>query len=408
MRGNWKIGSLFGIPFYIDSSWFIILALVTIVNANDFNQSGLSGDNIFLGWLTGLIMAILLFVSVLCHELGHSLVAKSQGIKVDSITLFLFGGVAAMEKESPTPNQALQVAIAGPVVSFILWGIFFLISQFLSSESLMGNLCIEIGRINLVLGIFNLIPGLPLDGGQVLRAVVWKTTGDRYKGMQYGAISGKLLGWLGISFGLILILLTGEFSGIWLTLIGWFILRNASIYEQISILQKSLVTLTAQDVMARKFKVLNGHLTLKDFTQEYILMDLGFSNPYFVASEGRYRGLLKISDLQNIERSEWENLTLNDIVHPLDTILSVTENTPLFKVILVLEDIKEANYITVLSPAGAVSGVIDRCDIVKGIIKQQNLFIPEAQMQLIKQENTYPQGLQLDIIAKMLQSQEKL
>ena len=130
-----RIGSLFGIPFYIDSSWYIILAIVTIINGNEINQNGLSGNNLLLGWLTGLIIAILLFSSVLLHELGHSLVAKSQGIKVKSITLFLFGGIAALEKESATPNQALQVAIAGPMVSFILCIIFFIITKFLSLES---------------------------------------------------------------------------------------------------------------------------------------------------------------------------------------------------------------------------------------------------------------------------------
>jgi Zn-dependent protease len=400
-----RIGSLFGIPFYIDSSWFIILTLVTIANANDFNQSGLSGGNILLGWLTGLIMSLLLFASVLLHELGHSLVAKAQGIQVNSITLFLFGGVAALDKDSATPSQALQVAIAGPVVSFILGGVFLGITQLLALNSLTGNLTLELARINLVLGLFNLIPGLPLDGGQVLKAVVWKITGDRFKGMRYAAASGKLLGWLGITIGVFLILVTGEFSSLWLSLIGWFVLRNATVYEQISLLQEILITLTAQDVMLRKFKVLNGHLNLREFAEEYILSDQRLPLPYFVASEGRYRGLLKINDLQFIERSEWENLTLNEIVHPLEQIPAVTENTPLFQVILKLEEIKEP-YLTVLSPAGAVSGTIDRSEIVKVIAQRQNLFIPESEIQRIKQENTYPQGLNLDLIAKMIQSNE--
>lgn len=398
-----RIGSLFGIPFYIDPSWLIILTLVTIANANDFNQSGLSGSNLLLGWITGLMMSLLLFASVLLHELGHSLVAKSQGIQVNSITLFLFGGVAAFDKDSATPSQALQVAIAGPVVSFILCGIFFAFTQLLSLDSLTGNLTLELARINLVLGLFNLIPGLPLDGGQVLKAVVWKITGDRFKGMRYAAVSGKLLGWFGITIGLFLMFVTGELSSLWLSLIGWFVLRNATVYAQISLIQETLVTLSAQEVMVRKFKVLNGHLSLREFAEEYILSDQRFPLPYFVASEGRYRGLLKINDLQFIERSEWEDLTLNDIVHPLEQIPSVTENTPLFQVILKLEEIKEP-YLTVLSPAGAVSGTIDRSDIVKVIAQKQNLFIPDSEIQRIKQENTYPQGLNLDLIAKMIQS----
>lgn len=394
-----RIGSLFGIPFYLDSSWFIILALVTIFNADSFNQTGI------FGWIIGLITAILLFSSVLFHELGHSLVAQSQGIKVNSITLFLFGGVAAMEKESSTPGKAIQVAIAGPAVSFILCGIFWLLTNLLSVDNLLGNICLEVARVNLILGIFNLIPGLPLDGGQVLKAMIWKITNDRFKGMQYAAISGKVLGWFGIAMAFIFTFLTGDLSNLWLGLIGWFILRNATVYEQVSILQKILATLTAQEVMMRKFKVLNGHLTIHNFTEEYILSNLNFPIPYYVASEGRYRGLLRVNDLQTIERSQWENLTLNDIVHPLDTIPSVTETTPLFKVILKLEEIKEP-FITVLSPAGAVSGTIDRSDMVKIVAQKQNLLIPDLEIQRMKQEHIYPQGLQLDIIAKMLQSMD--
>ncbi len=394
-----RIGSLFGIPFYLDSSWFIILALVTIFNANSYNQTGI------FGWLIGLITAILLFSSVLFHELGHSLVAQSQGIKVNSITLFLFGGVAAMEKESSTPSKAIQVAIAGPAVSFILCGIFWLLTNLLSVDNLLGNICLEVARVNLILGIFNLIPGLPLDGGQVLKAMIWKITNDRFKGMQYAAISGKVLGWFGIAIACLFTFLTGDLSNLWLGLIGWFILRNATIYEQVSILQKILATLTAQDVMMRKFKVLNGHSTIHNFTEEYILSNMAFPTPYYVASEGRYRGLLRINDLQTIERSQWENLTLNDIVHPLDAIPSVTETTPLFKVILNLEEMKEP-FITVLSPAGAVSGTIDRSDIVKIVAQKQNLLIPDLEIQRVKQEHIYPQGLQLNIIAKMLQSMD--
>ena len=176
METNWQIGSLFGIPFYINSSWLYILIFVTLIDAGEVEASGLTGDNILGSWLIGFLMALLLFISVLLHELGHSLVAKSQGIKVNSITLFLFGGIAALERESNTPAQALQVAIAGPIVSIILFGLFLGLSNLSNQNDIISFITIDIARINLVLAIFNLIPGLPLDGGQVLKAIVWQLT----------------------------------------------------------------------------------------------------------------------------------------------------------------------------------------------------------------------------------------
>ncbi|MGK7873774.1 MAG: site-2 protease family protein [Xenococcaceae cyanobacterium] len=404
MQANWRIGSLFGIPLYIDSSWFLILAFVTIINAGDVNASGLSGGAPFLGWITGFLMALLLFGSVLLHELGHSLVARSQGIAVNSITLFLFGGVASIDRESKTPGEAFQVAIAGPIVSIALFGLFFALTQFFSESSILQVLTSDLARINLVLGLFNLIPGLPLDGGQVLKAIVWKLTGDRFAGVHWASASGKLLGWLGISVGLFFILLTGEIGAVWIALISWFVLRNANAYDQLTVLQETLLELIAADAMTREFRVVNANLTLRDFADEYILLDISIPMSYYASSDGRYRGLVRAADLHSVERSEWDSQTLTRIAHPLTEIPSVQEKTPLVEVINQLEKIGDYR-ITVLSPAGAVAGVIDRGDIVKAVAAKQNLAIPEAEIKRIKSEGTYPPGLQLPAIAKTIQEE---
>lgn len=381
----------------------MILAFVTFINAGDVNASGLSGSSPLLGWIAGLILALLLFASVLLHELGHSLVARSQGISVNSITLFLFGGIASIDRESKTPGEAFLVAIAGPVVSLTLFGLFFSLTHFVSESSLFGFVAADLARINLVLALFNLIPGLPLDGGQVLKAIVWKCKGDRLSGMRWASTSGKLMGCLGISVGLLLILLTGEISAAWIALIGWFVLRNASAYDRLTSLQESLLNLVAADAMAREFRVINANLTLRDFAQEYILAEITSPGAYYAASEGRYRGLILMRDLHSIERSEWENKTLADIAHPLTEIPSVQEKIPLVEVINRLEQIEDRR-ITVLSPAGAVAGVIDRGDIVKAVAVKQNLPIPDAEIKRIKAEGTYPAYMQLAAIAKGISS----
>jgi Zn-dependent protease len=240
MQSGWRIGSILGIPLFIDSSWFIILLLVTFsYGANDAWQNTWG----MFAWLMGLALALLLFASVLLHELGHSVAAKLQGIDVNSITLFLFGGIASIDKESKTPEDALKVAIAGPLVSF---GLFLLLTVILNLQpchSPVGVMCCSVAQINLVLTLFNLIPGLPLDGGQVLKALVWKVTKSRIKGIRWAARSGQLLGWIAITFGLVMALFYQAFSGFWIAAIGWFALRNAAAYNQVTNLQEAMLRL---------------------------------------------------------------------------------------------------------------------------------------------------------------------
>jgi len=169
MNGSIRVGNLFGIPFYVNPSWFLVLALVTFDLADLF--AGLGG---VLPWLLALVVALLLFASVLAHELGHSFVAIRQGIEVKSITLFLFGGLASLDRESKTPAEAFWIAIAGPAVSLLLFVLFTAIGV---GTGISGPLAAMVGLlayINLILALFNLIPGLPLDGGNILKSLVWK------------------------------------------------------------------------------------------------------------------------------------------------------------------------------------------------------------------------------------------
>ncbi|MEQ9483354.1 site-2 protease family protein [Coleofasciculus sp. F4-SAH-05] len=399
MQSNWRIGSLFGIPFFIDPSWFFILALVTLLKAGNFDPSFQS----ISAWSLGLVMALLLFASVLLHELGHSLVARSQGIKVNSITLFIFGGVAAIDRESQTPGDAFQVAIAGPGVSLCLFGLFYGLTQVLPTENLGYLVAADLARINLVLTLFNLIPGLPLDGGQVLKAAIWKLTGNRLQGVRWAAQAGKLIGFLAIAVSVGLALLTGVWTVLWLALIGSFVYRNANAYDRLTILQEALLQLQASDAMTRDFRVLDATMSLRSFAEEYILADIQTNKPYYAASEGRYRGLVKIQDLQTIERSRWDMESLESLVHPLSDIATVEEKTPLIDVINTLETC-QLKHLTVLSPAGAIAGVIDRGDIVRAVAGRLNLPISQEQIQQIKAEGSYPSWLKLSAIAKVTTS----
>lgn len=399
MQAGWRIGSLVGIPLYLDPSWFLIVAFVALVEGNQWlSDYPRWGPAIAYG--AGLAMALLLFTSVLLHELGHSVVAISQGIKVNSITLFLFGGIASIEKESNTPGQAFQVAIAGPAVSFGLFVAFSVLSQLPSpSEGPLQVLTQDLASINLVLAIFNLIPGLPLDGGQVLKAAVWKVTGSRFAGVRWAARSGQFLGWSAIILGLMAFLSRPGMGGLWFMLLGWFGVRNANTYSRLTNLQEILLDLTASDAMTREYRVIDANLTLRQFADNYLLEE-NHVPMYFAASDGRYRGLVAIADLRKTERSQWEHQTLLDIVQPLTTLPSVDEKTCLADVINRMED-SQLPRITVLSPAGAVAGVIDRGDIVRAIAQKLRVPIAEADIRRIKEDGTYPPGMQLQVIARM-------
>jgi Zn-dependent protease/predicted transcriptional regulator len=402
-RSGWQVGSIFDIPLIIDSSWLFIVGLVTIANGlawqELYSSPALTSPwPIWQAWVAGFAMALLLFGSVLVHELGHSLVAKSQGTKVNSITLFLFGGIASIDEEARTPGKAFQVAIAGPMVSLTLFVLLAGLSQLTAPQSVLQVIGSDLARMNLVLALFNLIPGLPLDGGQVLKAAIWKATGSRFKGVHWAARVGQALGWTAVGLGLLSAILGGAVGGFWIALLGWFGLRNASRYDRLTDLQEIMLALQAKDAMTRDFRVIDAEQSVRTFADSYVV-DKSRLSPYFAASDGRYRGLVNIDDLNTLERSEWDVRRVKEIAHPLTEVASVREGTPLPEVIQRLED-EQLAFITVLSPADAVAGIVDRGDIVRVVGKKLNLQIPAEDIQRIKEEGAFPASFQLQAIAK--------
>lgn len=399
MQSGWRVGSLFGIPLFVDNSWFLILTLITVAYGGAW-QEEFGSQFGALTWVAGFGMAMLLFGSVLLHELGHSLVAKAQGIQVNSITLFMFGGIASIAQESKTPGGAFQVAIAGPAVSL---GLFLGLTALLTviQPSTLGQQVLgQVAYINLVLCLFNLIPGLPLDGGQVLKAAIWKVTGDRFKGVRWAARAGQLLGIVAIAIGLTTFLQTQDFGGLWIAFIGWFCLRNAANYNRVTSLQEALAELSSSDAMTREFRVVDANLTLREFADDYLLDDQR-QTVYFAASDGRYRGLVSIEDVRQVERSQWEHQTLRDIARSLLDIPSIREDTPLTVAIDRLEA-DNLRRLTVLTPADAVAGILDRGDIVRALAKKLNIQISEELIQRIKDDGVYPPGLQLAALSKSI------
>jgi Zn-dependent protease len=366
---NIRIGNLFGIPFYINPSWFFVLGLIALSYGGDL--AGFPQLTGLTPWILGLVTALLLFASVLAHELGHSFAAMSQGIQVKSITLFIFGGLASLEKESETPWQSLLVAIAGPLVSVILFGVFTIINLTIALPAPISAIVALLASINLVLAVFNMIPGLPLDGGNVLKAIVWKITGNPHKGIIFAGRVGQFFGWLAVGCGVLGILNVLPFGDFWTLLIGWFLLQNAGFAAQSATVQDKLDGYTAADAVIPDSPIVTADLTLREFANEYVIGKQKWRKFLVVDAEKHLIGEVLVDDLKTIPTSEWTQVQLTDLIKPVSEMTKVTSNLSLLEVIKLIEtpNIKE---MVVIKEDREVLGLLEKSSIV-------NLLQQEAQ-----------------------------
>jgi predicted transcriptional regulator len=232
----------------------------------------------------------------------------------------------------------------------------------------------------------------------VLKAAVWKATGSRAQGVRWAARAGQTLAWTAVIVGIFSFFSTMQLSYLWLALLGWFGVQNASTYSRVTDLQEALAQLTAAQAMTREFRVVEAEMTLREFADKYLLNEMK-PTVYYAAADGRYRGLVAPERMQTIERSSWDSAAVQELVDPLSEIPAVAENTSLIQVIDRLET-ETLRRITVLSPAGAVAGVIDRGDIVRALAEKLKIALPEDVINRIKEEGAFPPGLQLQEIAK--------
>ncbi|MEB3210897.1 MAG: site-2 protease family protein [Leptolyngbyaceae bacterium] len=368
-----RVGNLFGIPFFINPSWFIVFALVTFSYGSDLDRFFNLGGA--LPWILGMVTALLMFSSVLLHELGHSFVARSQGIEVKSITLFIFGGLASLGEESKTPWDSFWVAIAGPLVSFVLFGIFTAIGIFVDLPAPLFAIVSIVGTINLILGTFNLIPGLPLDGGNILKAIVWKITGKPYKGVAFASRVGQIFGWAGILLGLNSIFDISSAFGvmlpgnIWTLLIGLFLLQNAGRSAQSAVIQEKLSGLTAKDAMYPRSPIVPASLSLREFANEHIIGNPVSWRKYLVTDEnGKLIGEIETEAMKTISTSDWWNVTVQSLTKPRAAMQTVDANT---SVMDILPRIEQENIDALaVEEDGRIIGVIERISIAEMMQRQ--------------------------------------
>jgi Zn-dependent protease/CBS domain-containing protein len=371
MNGTIRVGNLFGIPFYIHPSWFLVLGLVTWSYS-----SGLAAQFPYLSGglavLLGLMTALLLFASVVAHELGHSFVAIRQGIDVKSITLFIFGGLASLEKESQTPGEAFWVAIAGPLVSLLLSGIITAIGLATPVSGASAAILGVLASVNLALALFNLIPGLPLDGGNILKALVWKITGNPYKGVAFASRVGQIFGWVAIASGVIPLVLAGNFDNSWNLLIGFFLLQNAGNAAQFARVQEKLTGLTAADAVTPDSPMISANLTLREFADQQILHGQSWQRFLVTDDQGQLVGAVTVNDLRTIPTTQWSETQIQQVMRQVVDSTTVKSNQPLLEVIQLLEQ-QKLSALPVIRDNGVLVGILEKAAIIQLIQSRSQL-----------------------------------
>lgn len=361
MNGGFRIGTIWNIPISLHVSWFIIFGLLSWSLATGYFPLEYTQLSSISHWILAVVTSVLFFSSVLAHELGHSYIALKRQIPVKGITLFIFGGVAQISQEPRSATDELRVAIAGPLVSLFLAGVFALIWLLDKTIPVLAAPSIYLLRINLILALFNMIPGFPLDGGRVLRAIVWKITGSFHKATQVASVSGQIVAFGFMGIGAIIMLSGQVFNGLWMVFIGWF-LQNAaaSAYSQLSV-QESLKRVKVSDVMSKDLVKVPSLTPLSRLVDENILAS--GQRTFFVADNGSLLGMVTLRDIVEVPKTLWGFTTIGKIMRPFQRLLTVSPQTDL---LVAMQQMDNANVAQVpVVDSNNLVGMLSREQIVR-------------------------------------------
>ena len=376
MKAQIKLGRIFGVQIGLHYSWFIIAVLITFSLAQQFQLTN-AAWSAELRWGLALITAVLFFASIVIHELSHALVAKARGLPVRSITLFALGGVAQMEREAADAKTEFWMGIIGPITSFVIGVISLLLALFFGwtppslAVTPVAAMLMWLGVINIGLAIFNMVPGFPLDGGRVLRGLIWWITGNAKRATTIAARIGQVVAFLMIMYGVMQFFGGAGFSGLWVAFIGWFLLSaSRESYAQM-VIADGLRGLHVQDVMSRDYLAVDAYSNLQTFVEEHLMRT---GRRFFVVTlNGRPEGIITPAEIAAIPRARWPYTTVADVMRPLDRVHAVRVDTPITEALELLAS-QDLNQLPVVVNGG-LAGVISRAHILQ-------LIQTRAQLQL--------------------------
>ncbi|HEY3375358.1 MAG TPA: site-2 protease family protein [Candidatus Aquicultor sp.] len=361
-----RIGKVFGIELRIDYTWFLIFALITFLLSFSIFPQLIPGLSLGSYIIIGAIASVIFFLSVLFHELMHSLVAQRNGIAVRSITLLLFGGVSQIESAPQTPGVEFKMALAGPLSSIVLGAVFVgLYYATRGVSTIVAGTAFWLGYINIILGIFNLLPGFPLDGGRVLRATLWYFTNNLRQSTAIAAGIGRGIAYTMIFVGLVGPFFTGNFSLIWFILLGWYLLRAAQVEYQEVVYHEALKGVTVGSIMTPNPITVDPHISIEELAGQYFSKHNWVAYP--VAEHGAVEGIVTTRDIANLPRDMWKVTQVSNVMRPMSLDIVTSPDTEVFDLIPAIAT-KAGGQMLVMKDNRLV-GIITVTDIDRAIVR---------------------------------------
>ncbi len=362
MNSSVRLGSVGGVEIGVHYSWLLVFLLVASTLAIGLFPQQYPGLGVATYWGMGFAASLLLFASVLVHELAHSFLARARGLSVGGITLFVFGGVSNISDEPRTPSDELMIAAAGPITSIVLggifWGLWFATGAGFSPAE---GVLLYLAGINILLAVFNLIPGFPLDGGRVLRAILWWATNSLRKATRIAARVGQGVSLLFILGGLLLAFSGALISGIWLMLIGWF-LNNAAeaSYRQVEATEM-LRGMTVREAMNPNPMTVEADVPLSEVVHDYLLQRAVRALP--VVADGRLVGMATVNEIRSVPRGQWDETPVGFVMTRADDLQTVAPTDDLAKAVTVLAR-HDVNQLPVVAN-GRLVGLLSRGNVIR-------------------------------------------
>ena len=365
MRSSIRLGKLFGIEIGLHYSWFLIALLITMSLGSQFQASHAEwGSNVI--WALSVLTALLFFVTLLAHEMSHALVARARGLTTKAITLFALGGVAQIEKEPEDAKTEFLVGIVGPFSSAVIGvaslGIAWAVGWHIGATpgTALEAMFVWLGYINLSLAAFNMIPGYPLDGGRILRSILWLASRDAVRATERAAAVGKVIALLFIALGIFQFFRGAGFGGLWIAFIGWFLLQAATASASSVALTAGLKGVKVSDVMTADCVTLDGNMNVEQFVENYLLRS--GKRCFVVQQNGQMAGLVTAHEIKELERPRWPYTTLADIMRPLDELHTVAPTTPVMEALETMGR-DDVNQLPVVS-GNHLDGIITRANVL--------------------------------------------